>query len=84
MMVEMLRNSATQAEGIQELLSELLHSPQVAEEPGSQQRTHPRRPQERQRRSELSLRLKVGFPSFFFTSVLTTALQRLTYVSTPS
>lgn len=84
MMVEMLRNSATQTEGIQQLLSEFLQSPQAGEEPGSQQRTRTRRPQERQRRAELDLRLKVGFFPPFITGVLTTTLKRLMYVSTPS
>lgn len=84
MMVEMLRNSATQAEGIQQLLSELLQSPQAGKESEPQQQTRPRRPRERPRRAELDLRLKVVFFFSFLTSVLTTAIQRLMYVSTLS
>ena len=82
MMVEMLRNSATQAEGIQKLLSELLQSPQAGKESESQQQARPRRPRERQRRAELDLRLKVCFTlSFLLNRCLTTTLQRLKYVS---
>ena len=72
-MVEMLRNSATQAEDIQKMLSELLQSPQAGNESElSQQRTRPRYPRERQRRPELDVRLKVRFIFPFSTAILST------------
>lgn len=72
---EMLRNSAVQAEGINKILSELLQLPRAGNEPEpSQQRIQPRRPRERQRRSELDLRLKVRLVSFFLGGVFNTPL----------
>ena len=58
-MVQMLRNSATQAEEIQRILSTLLRTPQNGD--GTEFRRRPRRPRDRPRRVELDRRLKVRF-----------------------
>lgn len=76
-MAEMLRNSAAQAEGIQEILSELLQPSQVGKEPEPlQQQTRPRRPRERQRRAELDSRLKVRFIPSPSVTILNAASRR--------
>ena len=84
MVAEMLRNSATQAEGIQKILSELLPSPRAGNKSEPQQRAQQRRPRERQRRTELDLKLKVRSVFLFPINILNTALPRPMCVNTLS
>ena len=82
MVDEMVRNSAAQAEGVKKILSELLRFPQAGTESEPPQRqTRPRRLQERRRRIELDLRLKVRSIHPFLDSIPDATLRRLTCAS---